>query len=213
MLSMVTANPAKTYRRHGLVVVLLAFAAIGTIAARPPSYRTPFPSLPTLLAGSGWRTSRQEASGGWTAYNYQQWLVANRQDGGQASIYLGAASEVQKVAHWTGELGYQGDGYQVVRQGRTTVTLRDGSTAPVALVVVQHLADRLALAYALVAPQGISARPTDNLLAMGWDVLRGDNGPYYVARVAMSQASNDTTNHVSLRAAALLSVLLSHLHR
>ncbi len=212
MLSMVSSNNTKSYRHHGVVLVLLAFAAIGTIAARPQSYATPFPAMATLLSGSGWRTLHQEAKGGWTAYNYQQWLVGNSY-GTQASIYLGAASAVQKVAHWSGELGYQGEGYQVVSRSQTTVMLRSGSTAPVALVVVQHLSQRLALAYALVAPGGVSARPTDNLLAMGWDVLRGDNGPYYVVRVALNQAENDATNSTPLRSAALLSVLLDHLRR
>jgi len=212
MLSVVVSNNAKTYRRHGVVLVLFAFTAIGTIAARPRSYNTPFPSLATLLAGSGWRTVRQEAKGGWAAYTYQQWLVENKA-GAQASIYLGVADAVQRVAHWSGELGYQGDGYQVVSRGQTTVTLRDGSTAPVALAEVQHLSQRLALSYALVAPGGVRARPTDNLLALGWDVLRGDNGPYDVVRVALSQGLSDTTNRIPLRSAALLSVLLGRLRR
>lgn len=193
-----------TYRRFGIVVVLLVLSGGLGAATGAPARPLALPPVSSLLKDSGWRVARQDAPVSYTGSVYQVYQLVDGR-GHLAQLYVGAES-VQKMIHWSGELGFEGAGYVALRQDVGRVRLPGGVEAPFSLSVEQHLADRQLEEYAVVSPDYIAAHAADNLARTGWDVLRGHAGRYYVARVAMPSpvASTDAA------AQATLSSLLAH---
>jgi hypothetical protein len=88
------------------------------------------------------------------------------------------------MVRWTGELGYQGEGYAVASRSRETIRLGDGSARTVSRVLVERLDDRRLLEYAVAGPDGVAASGTDGLAGTAWAALSGRAGPYYMVRVS-----------------------------
>lgn len=197
-----------TYRRHGLVVGLALVAGLTSLLVHPAARAATLPPIATLIRGTSWRVVATDALSQRSGMGmmYQQWRLRDK-DGVAVALYVGATAAVQKMVHWTGQLAYEGAGYQVVGQSIASVGLHDGSTALVSVVTVQHLADRELLVYAVIGPDGIAARSSDNLLRTAWDTLRGTDGPYYLVRVSVAQRP-DTREPYSV-ASQLLSPVLS----
>jgi hypothetical protein len=175
-------------RRHAVVVLLIAAAGLG--AAGLAGQQAPPPALPeiaTLVGGTSWRVVQAYTPGD-AGGPYQQWLVRDPA-GTEAVLYVGATSRVQTMARWTGELGYQGEGYLVTGWPEQRVRLADGSSAMVSRVLARRQADRLLLEYAVVGPQGEAASATSSLPGSAWDALTGRDGPYYMVRVAVPAGS------------------------
>lgn len=173
-----------TIRRHAVVVLLIA--AAGLAGAGLAGQQAPAPALPavaSLVGGTPWRVEQAYAAGD-AGGPYRQWLVRDPV-GVEAVLYVGATSRVQTMARWTGELGYQGEGYLVTAQPEERVRLADGSNAIVSRVLAQRQGDRLLLEYAVVGPRGVAASATSSLLSSAWDALSGRDGPYYMVRVAV----------------------------
>jgi hypothetical protein len=193
------------YKRHGVIIALAILAGgVNLIVHSGIRGAVALPPVTRLIARTNWRAvaaSRPVQQG----VLFQEWQMQNRQ-GVTALLYVGATTKVQAMLHWSGELGYEGVGYQVVQRTQTRITLRDRTTAPLSLVVVQHLADRELLASAIVSPNGIDARSTDNLWRTGWDTLRGADGPYYLVRVSV--ADSHGVQDARVLATDLLSSLL-----
>jgi len=199
------------YRRHGLIIALALLAGLGTVALRPAAKQPVMPSIRTLLAGSGWQTLTTYAAGGWRGEVYQPWLLGDNR-GARANLFLGVATEVQKMVHWSGELGYEGAGYQILKRGRDTINLlAQGKDVEVSDVVVQHGTDREVLQYATVSPDGIIARSTDDLLHTILYTLRGDRGPWYLVRVSVPVTAGEVAARDT--ASRLTAALLSRLSR
>ena len=171
-------------RRHAVVLVLIA--AAGVAGAGLAGQEAPAPALPaiaTLVGGTPWRVLRAYEAGD-AGGPYQQWLVRDPA-GTEAVLYVGATSRVQTMARWTGELGYQGDGYLVTGWPEERVRMADGSSAMVSRVLAQRQGDRLLLEYAVVGPEGVAASATSSLPRSALDALSGRDGPYYMVRVAV----------------------------
>jgi len=171
-------------RRHAVVLVLIA--AAGVAGAGLAGQQAPAPALPaiaSLVGGTSWRVEHAYAPGD-AGGPYRQWLVRDAA-GTEAVLYVGATSRVQTMARWTGELGYQGDGYLITGWPEERVRLADGSIAVVSRVLAQRQGDRLLLEYAVVGPRGEAASATSSLLGSAWDVVTGREGPYYMVRVAV----------------------------
>ena len=170
--------------RHAAVVLLIA--AAGVAGAGLAGQQAPVPALPaiaSLVGGTTWRVEQAYAPGD-AGGPYRQWLVRDPA-GTEAVLYVGATSRVQTMARWTGELGYQGEGYLVTGWPVGRVRLADGSTATVSRMLAQRQGDRLLLEYAVVGPQGEAASATSSLPGSAWDALAGRGGPYYMVRVAV----------------------------
>ena len=187
-----------TYRRHSIVVALALLAGLTSVLVQPPARAATLPAIASLTAHTEWHVVSTTAPGRWPGMVYQEWWLRDAQ-GTTALLYLGAASAVQKMVHWTGELGYVGAGYQVLGHQVSSVPLGDGTAAPVSTVVVQHLMDREVLDYAVVSPDGITARATDDLLHVAWATLRGGGGPYYLVRVSLLQGSSSQSRRAATR--------------
>jgi hypothetical protein len=196
--------------RYSLVLTLLVLTGLARMVVQPPAARPlALPAVRLLTAGSGWQVEATEASR-WGMV-YRQWTL--RKPGGQAAfLYLAATDSAKIVVRWSGELGYQGEGYLV--QGRRTRALRlsTGSTARVSVVHIQRLHEQRVLACAVVSPDGIAAQGTDHLLRTGWEVLRGTAGPYYLVRVAVpAGVQNVSGEAIALRLLArVLPILQTH---
>src|SRR5262249_37681423 len=87
---------------------------------------------------------------------------------------------------WSGELGYQGEGYVVVGRRDILVPIGDGRQAPVAEATLQHLADRRVIRYAMIGPHGIGREARDLVLGAAWDTVRGRADAYFLVRVSTS---------------------------
>lgn len=197
------------YRRHAVVLALVLVAGLTSIAARPESRQPALPSIASLTAGSDWRVIKANPLVSYTGMTYGEWQLYDNK-GFPAQLYAGAAS-LQKMLHWSGELGYEGAGYQATHRTTTTLRLRDGTTVPVAVAIEQHLTDREYVAYASVGPGYVAARSSDNLPRTAWDVVRGSAGPYYVARVSVPSPTSALDPQAAAAAARLLMPVLSRL--
>jgi hypothetical protein len=173
-----------TIRRHALVLALI----LGTGAARPAlaAQPHPAPALPdarALVAGSGWlvKDASRPVDNGML---YRQWRLRDTA-GDEAVLFIGASSKVQTALRWSGELGYQGEGYIVTDRGEQRLQLSDGRSVTISRTQVRHLSDRLLLEYATVTPGDVHAGGTRSALRAAWDALWGGSpGPYYTVRVA-----------------------------
>lgn len=173
------------YRRSGLVIALAIIANIASIAARPSAHVVAVPAVSRLIDGTGWYVRSTQQSG-WNKMPWKQWQLYDSR-GERAALYVEATGEVKRVVHWTGELGYLGEGYIVMSREVTETPLTDGRHAPVTVAVVQHGADRQLLLYAVVSNNGIEAHGTDNFIRTAWDTLRGDDTVYYLVRVSVPE--------------------------
>ncbi len=198
-----------TYRRHSVVVVLVVLSGLLGIAARPQLAAPALPPIASLLHDTGWRVDRADPLVSYTGSTYGDWMVSGAQGGG-IQLYV-AADSLQKMIHWSGELGYDGAGYTASNRATTTVRLRDGTSAPVSVVVERNPTDRAYVAYATVSRDYIAAHAGDNLLRTGWDVVRGANGPYYVVRVSVPSPTAAFDPFARKAAADLLGPILSTL--
>jgi hypothetical protein len=173
-------------RRHAVVLVLIA--AAGAAGVGLAGQAAPAPALPAaaaLTAGAG--QVEQAYAPGDAGGPFREWLVRDA-DGTQALLYVGATSRVQTMLRWTGELGYQGDGYLVSAWPDGRLRLAGGSTAAVSRRLAQRQADRRLLEYAVVGPEGVAPSATSSLLAAAWDAVSGRAGPYYMVRVSVPAA-------------------------
>jgi hypothetical protein len=178
-----------TIRRHALVLALiLATAVAGQIvaAASPPA-----PAIPRatgLLGGSGWHAADASPPLGDTGTVARQWRLSGPA-GRVALLYVAATVRPQVMLRWSGELGYQGEGYVVSDRGERPVRLTDGRTVSIAHAEAQRLDDRRLLEYAVVdSGGGVIARGTSSLLRTVWAALAGSGRPYHLVRVSASEA-------------------------
>ncbi|HKF77417.1 MAG TPA: hypothetical protein VKF59_14855 [Candidatus Dormibacteraeota bacterium] len=195
-------------RRHVVVCLLiLGAAAAGAglqLGARPDP---PLPAVPPLADAGSWQveTAYEPGSAGMA---YRQWLLRDSA-GARALLFLGVTSQAKTVVRWSGELGYQGEGYLVTSRSERTVRLANDRTALVSDVLVQRLVDRQLLVYGVLGPAGVAPSGTARLPQTAWDAVRGHGGPYYLVRVA--EGANDSTAGAWSSASRLLAAVLSAL--
>ena len=199
----------RAYRRPLLIVGLALLTALASLTVRPgPSELPRLPALGPLLGGTGWQVTRIYSPGGWDGYLYDEADLADGH-GRTAQLYLESTVKIQRVLHWSGELGYEGEGYLVDLRGEGTLTLQGGDRVPYAWARIHHLDRSLSLAYAVVDGNAVSARGTDNLLQVGWDVLRGADTRAYLVRLTFPAWSTATAEQA--RAQQMLAPLLGRL--
>ena len=175
-------------RRHALAGLLILAAAAAGVAAHVPD--RPDPALPSepALAGVAWRVETAYAPG-YAGMPYRQWLLRD-EAGAETELYIGATGRLQPMLHWTGELGYQGEGYLVTDRRDGVVRLAGGSLAAVSEVRVRRLDDDRLLVYTVVGPDGMAPAGTSAPLRTAWAALLGRGGPYYLLRVSVPVAGN-----------------------
>jgi hypothetical protein len=189
-------------RRRLLVAGLILAAGAATLALRVEDPAPPaLPPIDTLMAASGWHAETASAPVA-LAMRYQQWLLRDR-TGDEALLYVGATARARTMLEWSGELGYQGEGYVVVARHDASLVLAGGRRATVGGATVQHLDDRVLVRYAVVGPSGVAARGPDLLLPVAWDLLRGRPATYYVLRVAVADGAGAEARAGDALAAAL----------
>jgi hypothetical protein len=177
--------------RHGLIVACLLATALLAAAIETRGREVTLPSVAPLLANTDWRILHAYDRGGSGLFGFRQWLVRDRR-GTRATVYLGASGDLKAVLRWNGELGYLGDGYQVESRRTQPLLLANGTQARVDEAVVRRLDSRLAIAAAVLNPDGIQPEGSSNLLADAWDALRGGDGPYYLVRVVVDASGGES---------------------
>jgi hypothetical protein len=78
--------------------------------------------------------------------------------------------------------------------------------------MMRRLGTRLAIAAAVLSPDGIQPEGSSNLPADAWAALRGGDGPYYLVRVSVGVTGEDSVARVAGERllAALLLALRAH---
>lgn len=169
--------------RYAVVALLVLGAGLlGVGVAQQERPVPPLPSVRSLASGDQWQvdtTYRSPALGPVA----RQWLL--RTTSGQAVLlYVGVTSHLQSALRWRGELGYQGDGYVVVRTGEIPLHQDTGIIETVDTALVRRLGQQRYLASAVVGPDGPVALRPDALLRTTWGALAGRVGPYFMVRVS-----------------------------
>ncbi len=200
---------SSSLRRHALIGLLILAAAAAGILVQTRD--RPDPALPSgpAPAGAPWRVETAYAPGN-AGMPYRQWLLRDAA-GIEALLYIGGTGRVQTMLHWTGELGYQGEGYVVTDRRHETVRLADGSSATLSEVRIRRLADDRLLTYAVVTPDGVAPDATSSPLRTAWAAVLGRAGPYYLVRVSVPIAGSvmDAENAASTLVAEMVPPLLA----
>ncbi|HSR25754.1 MAG TPA: hypothetical protein VLW53_19530, partial [Candidatus Eisenbacteria bacterium] len=111
------------------------------------------------------------------------------------------------VLEWSGELGYQGEGYVVVERRDAPLALARGRRATAGGATVQRLDDRRLIRYAVAGPSGVAPGGWSLLLSAGGDVLRGRPATYYLVRVAVVDGAGAEARALDALAAVLSRLL------
>jgi len=191
-------------RRHAVVLLLILGAGAASAGQLGQDRRDPaLPAIAALTDRGSWQVETAYAPGN-SGEPFRQWLLRD-QAGTEALLYVGATSHVQVLVRWTGELGYQGEGYLVTNRGERPIRLVDGSTASVSRVLIERLADHRLLEYAVVRPDGVSPSGASSLLPTAWGVLTGRAGPYYLVRVSVPVGGEQAADRLLATLLAALS--------
>ena len=176
-------------RRHVFVLALILATGLAEVGLGiEPRVSASLPQATALLAGSGWQVGEATLSDV-VDRNAQQWVVHDAA-GDTALLYVEATGFVQRMVRWSGELGFQGEGFVVSDRGEREIRLADGRAMAIGHARVERLGGLLFLEYAVVSPDGVEARGTDSLLRTAWNALRGQPGPFYLVRVAVMPGGN-----------------------
>lgn len=171
-------------RRHTVVLLLIAVAATGGAALGGGEQPNPaLPAVATMADAGAWQVETAYARGD-AGGPFRQWLLRDAA-GSEALLYVGATSHVQVLVKWSGELGYQGEGYLVTSRSERTLPLAGGASATVTRTLVRRLDDQRLLEYAVVRPDGVVPSGTSAPVPLALGALRGRAGPYYLVRVAV----------------------------
>jgi Protein of unknown function (DUF3485) len=172
-------------RRRLLVAGLILAAGAAALALRVDDPQPPaLPPIDALTTASGWRAEAASAPVV-LAVRYRQWLLRDR-TGGEVLLYLGATARARAMLAWSGELGYEGEGYVAVARRDASLVLAGGRRVTVGGATIQRLGDRRLVRYGVVGPSGVAPRGLDLLLPAAWELLRGRPATYYLVRVAVA---------------------------
>lgn len=170
-------------RRQAVVALLTLAAGVAAMALRLDGQAgPPPPALAALIEPGRWTIDGVTPDD--PALGYRQALLVDGA-GHRALLYLGATPRIQSALRWSGELGFQGEGYLVTGRRDARVAVR-GRPAPVAEATVQHLNDRRLIRSAVVGPHGIARQARDLLPGAAWDLARGRPATYYMVRVSVA---------------------------
>lgn len=194
-------------RRQAVAALLILAGAVAAMALRVDGQAAPppAPALAALIEAGRWRIDGATPDD--PALGYRQALLVDAA-GHRALLYVATTPRIQSALRWSGELGYQGEGYLVTARRDAWVAVR-GRPAPVAEATVEHLADRRLIQFALVGPHGIARRARDLLPGAAWDLARGRPATYSMVRVSV--AADDPG--AGGRASEILAVALARLTR
>jgi hypothetical protein len=191
-------------RRQAVVALLILAAAVAAMALRVDGQPAPSPpALAALIDAGRWRVDSITPDD--PGLDYRQALLLDG-SGHRALLYLGVTSRIQSALRWSGELGFQGEGYLVTARRDAWVTVR-GRPAPVAEVTLEHLADRRLVESAVVGPHGIARQARDLLWGAVWDLARSRASTYYLVRASVAASDADA----GARADQIMAVALSRL--
>lgn len=198
--------PAKI--RKPLVAALLILAAgLLCLLARAPQPRpVELPDMVPAFAAAHLQPAGPPSSVG-TGDRFRQWTVEDS-SGDRALVYVEVTRQPQRVLEWTGELGFQGEGYQVSDgAGRSLAT--DGVAGEVRTAYLTGPGGRLAMAATDVGPDGLSPGGVSAAPRLLLDELGGQRSLWYLVRVTVMPAEGASTD----RATQLLVGLVPALSR
>lgn len=185
---------AKTRKPLVAGLLILVAGLLGLLARAPQSTPARLPAMgPAFTAAHvvPVGVSAPGDSGG----PFRQWTVQDA-SGNRALVYVQATREPQRVLAWTGQLGYQGEGYQVSRLG----TRRLDRPAPTGELTTAHLTgpqDELTMAATDVGPDGFSVGGVSAAPRLLLDEVDGRRSLWYLVRVTVVGSGSATTDQAT----------------
>ena len=170
--------------RSAIVIALVAAALLlESLIAPQPSPTLKLPAVGSLVSGSGWTPyyAYQPKEG----YVYlQQWRLIDSK-GDEAQLYVGITYRMTSALRWTGEAGYQAEGYVLDSKYSRRLIDKPASDPDVDSAVVRHYTDEEFLSYELVGPNGPSALSEESIPGIVLALATTRGSPYYVVRVSV----------------------------
>jgi Protein of unknown function (DUF3485) len=195
----------RAHARRLLVVGLILAAGAAALAVRVDDPPAPaLPAVESLTAATGWRAESASPPVA-LAMRSRQWLLRDGA-GDQALLYVGATARARTALDWSGELGYQGEGYELAGRPDAPLALAGGRHGAAGGSTARRLEDQLVLRYAVVGPAGVVPRGRDLALPAAWDLLTGRAATYYAVRVTVADGPG-----AEARAASALATFASRL--
>lgn len=200
------SSPAKTRKPLVAGLLILVAGLIGLLARAPQPVT---PGLPDL--GPAFTAAHVDPLGasavGSAGGPFRQWTVEDAA-GDRALVYVQATREPQRVLDWTGQLGYQGEGYQVSELTRRTLETSTGAGE----VSTAHLTgdtEALTMSATDLGPDGLGAGGLSAAPRLVLDEVDGRQSLWYLVRVTVFGSGSAATD----RATRLLASLVPELAR
>lgn len=198
------ASLAKTRKPLVAGLLILVAGLLGLLARAPQPRPVVLPDVVPAFAAAGVEQLGASRIGD-DGDQFRQWTVEDGA-GDQALVYVEATREPQRVLGWTGQLGFQGAGYQV-RDLQTRTLTAAGDEASTAYLT--GASGELAMAATDLGPDGVSLGGVSAAPRLLLDELAGQRSLWYLVRVTMVAGGAATT----ARAAHLLAAMVPSLVR
>ena len=198
------SSPAKTRRLLVAGLLILAVGLLGLLARAPQSRPPGVPDMGLAFAAA--HVDPVAASGvGEAGGPFRQWTVEGAK-GLRALVYVEATRKPQRILTWTGQLGYQGEGYQVSHLGTRAVT-RPGAAGEVSSARLAGPGHELAIAATDLGPDGLSVGGVTAAPRLLLDQVEGRRSLWYLVRVTIIGSGSTSTDQAIRLLASLVPAL------
>lgn len=202
-------SPAKTRKPLVAGLLILVAGLLGLLARAPQSPAPPLPDMAPAFAAAHVHPLGASAVGD-AGSHFRQWSVENA-SGLRALVYLEATRAPQRVLEWTGQLGYQGDGYRVSEPATRTLSAH-GTGGEVSTAYLTGSGGRLAMAATDLGPDGPGLGGASAAPRLLLDEVEGHQSLWYLVRVTIvgsgrSGGSGGATDQATRLLASLVPAL------
>lgn len=166
-----------------IIGLVIASLLVEAVIAPEPSRTLKLPEVGSLIAGSGWKAyyAYQPKEG----YVYlRQWRLIDGK-GEEAQLYVGMSYRMTSALRWTGEAGYQAEGYVLESKFQRRLLGASPSATEFDSAIVRRYNDAEFLTYAIVGPNGVSALSQESIPGIVLALATTRGSPYYVVRVSV----------------------------
>jgi hypothetical protein len=194
----------KTRKTLVACVLILAAGLLGLMARPAESKPVALPDVAPAFAAAHLQVVAASGTAG-VPGRYRQWTVEDS-SGERALVYVEATREPQRVLEWTGQLGFQGEGYQVGDAATRSLTAT-GAGGQVSTAYLTGPGGQLAMAATDLGPDGLSRGGVWAAPRLLLDEVGGRQGLWFLVRVTIVSGGGADTNQATQLLAAMVPAL------
>lgn len=197
-------SPAKSRKPLVAGLLILAAGLLALLVRAPQSGPVALPEVGPAFAAAHVRAVAASGIGD-DGGRFRQWTVKDA-SGDAALVYVEVTRKPQRVLAWTGQLGYQGQGYQVSDLGTRRLTA-SGVGGDVSTAHLTAPGERLTMAATDLGPDGLSPGGVSAAPRLLLDEAAGRRSLWFLVRVTFAGSGDAGTEHATHLLAALLPAL------